>query len=51
MKLLLKQNLKEQLQRTKQTARNKASRTDGSGYREILEPLRKLCRHRRILIP
>ena len=35
MKRLLKQKLKEQLQRTSQTARNKGSRTVGLGYRDL----------------
>ena len=39
MKPLLKQKLKEQLQRTRQTERNKESRTLG------LEAIGKLCRH------
>ena len=39
MKFLLKQKLKEQLQRTRQTERNKESRTLG------LEAIGKLCRH------
>ena len=43
MKLLLKQKLKEQLQRTRQTERNKESRTLG------LEAIGKLCRHGRII--
>ena len=42
IKLLLKQKLKEQLQRTRQTERNKESRTLG------LEAIGKLCRHGRI---
>ena len=43
MKPLLKQKLKEQLQRTRQTERNKESRTLG------LEAIGKLCRHGRII--
>ena len=43
MKPLLKQKLKEQLQRTRQTERNKESRTLG------LEAIGKLCRHRRTI--
>ena len=43
MKLLLKQKLKEQLHRTRQTERNKESRTLG------LEAIGKLCRHGRII--
>ena len=43
MKPLLKQKLKEQLQRTRQTERNKESRTLG------LEAMGKLCRHGRII--
>ena len=43
MKLLLKQKLKEQLQRTRQTERNKERRTLG------LEAIGKLCRHGRII--
>ena len=35
MKRLLKQKLKEQLQRTSQTARNKGSRTVGLGNRDL----------------
>jgi len=35
MKRLLKQKLKEQLQGTSQTARNKGSRTVGLGYRDL----------------
>ena len=42
MKPLLKQKLKEQLQRTRQTERNKVGRTLG------LEAIGKLCRHERI---
>ena len=43
MKPLLKQKLKEQLQRTRQTERNKESRTLG------LEAIGKLCRQGRII--
>ena len=43
IKPLLKQKLKEQLQRTRQTERNKESRTLG------LEAIGKLCRHGRII--
>ena len=43
MRPLLKQKLKEQLQRTRQTERNKESRTLG------LEAIGKLCRHGRII--
>ena len=43
MKLLFKQKLQEQLQRTRQTERNKESRTLG------LEAIGKLCRHGRII--
>ena len=43
MKPLLEQKLKEQLQRTRQTERNKESRTLG------LEAIGKLCRHGRII--
>ena len=42
-KLLLKQKLKDRLQRTRQSARNKESRT------LRLEAIRKLCRHGRII--
>ena len=44
MKPLLKQKLKEQLQRTRQTERNKEGRTLG------LEAIGKFCRHGRIII-
>ena len=43
MMLLLKQKLKEQLQRTRQIERNKESRSLG------LEAIGKLCRHGRII--
>ena len=43
MKPLLKQKLKEQPQRTRQTEKNKESRTLG------LEAIGKLCRHGRII--
>ena len=43
MKPLLKQKLKDRLQRTRQSARNKESRTLG------LEAIGKLCRHGRII--
>ena len=43
MKPLLKQKLKDRLQRTRQSARNKESRTLG------LETIGKLCRHGRII--
>ena len=43
IKPLLKQKLKEQLQRTRQTERNKESRTLG------LEAIGKLCRHGRMI--
>ena len=43
IKSLLKQKLKEQLQRTRQTVRNKEIRTLG------LEAIGKLCRHGRII--
>ena len=44
MKLLLKQKLKDELQRTRQSARNKESRT------LVLEAIGKLCRHGRIIL-
>ena len=43
MKFLLKQKQKEQLQRTRQTARNKEGRIIG------LEAIGKLCRHGMII--
>ena len=43
MKPVLKQKLKEQLQRTRQTVRNNESRSLG------LEAIGKLCRHGRII--
>ena len=43
MKPLLKQKLKDRLQRTRQSARNKESRTLGLGA------IGKLCRHQRII--
>ena len=43
MKPLLKQKLKDRLQRTRQSARNKESRTLG------FEAIGKLCRHGRII--
>ena len=43
MKPLLKQKVKDRLQRTRQSARNKESRTLG------LEAIGKLCRHERII--
>ena len=43
MKLLLKQKLKDELQRTRQSARNKESRT------LVLEAIGKLCRQGRII--
>ena len=45
MKPLLKQKLKDRLQSTRQSARNKESRTLG------LEAIGKLCRHEKIIIP
>ena len=44
MKLLLKQKLKDELQRTRQSARNKESRT------LVLEAIGKLGRHGRIIL-
>ena len=44
MESLSKQKLKEQLQRTRQTERNKESRTLG------LEAIGKLCRHGGIIL-
>ena len=44
MKLLLKQKLKDELQRTRQSARNKESRILS------LEAIGKLCRHGRIIL-
>ena len=43
MKPLLKQKLKDRLQRTRQSARNKENRT------LALEAIRKLCRHGKII--
>ena len=43
LSVFLKQKLKEQLQRTKKTARNKGGLTAG------LEAIGKLCRHGRII--
>ena len=43
IKPLLKQKLKDRLQRTRQSARNKENRT------LALEAIRKLCRHRKII--
>ena len=48
MKRLLKQKLKEQLQRTSQTTRNKGSRTVGWGYRD-LRSIGKWCSQGRII--